>query len=292
MIRTYIRVEMSSEGESPKHIIERMQTIGAVPVVGDYDFELDLGDDERMFDRLEDIHRALRGSSVRYSVTTRTGVEATEADDRGRCVIRLADQKPVELKKAVYKAKLDRWREMGLDVSELESLLENDLDGFKARSKDFLRTHLDNLSVVKDKRPQDNMVDGRILAILDEDGKCIEDIRAATQYGEEMVTLSLGRLISSGSVRMAKIGSQELYCIVLPPAPPTRRQLKLIPASDDAEAEERVFNAASPEGSTKDQLIRTSRLPHDQAAKAIAALSKKGRMRVVRKGNAAIFYSS
>jgi len=292
MIRTYIRVDMSSEGESPKHIIERMRTIGAIPVVGDYDFELDLGDDERIFDRLEDIHRALRGSSVRYSVTTRTGVEATDAGEQGKCVIRLVDQKPIELKKAVYKAKLDRWREMGLDVSEMEPLLEKDLDDFKAKSKDFLRTHLDNLSVVKDKSPQDNLIDGHILAVLDEDGKSIEDIRTGTQYGEELVTLSLGRLISAGSARMAKIGSQELYCLVLPPAPPMRRQLKLISAADDAEAEERVFNAASPEGSTKEQLIRTSRLPHDQAAKAIASLSKTGRMRVVRKGNSALFYSA
>jgi hypothetical protein len=290
MIRTYIRVDMSSEGESPKQIIERMRTIGAIPVVGDYDFELDLGDDERIFDRLEDIHRALRGSSVRYSVTTRTGAEATEADEQGKCIIRLADQKPVELKKAVYKAKLDRWREMGLDVSDLESVLDADLDDFKVKSKDFLRTHLDSLSVVKDKHPQENLVDGHILGVLDEDGKSIEDIRAATKYGEEIVTLSLGRLISAGSARMARIGSQELYCLVLPPAPPTRRQLKLIPTSDDSEAEERVFNAASPEGSTKEQLIRTSRLPHDQAAKAIASLSKKGRIRVVRKGSSALFY--
>lgn len=292
MIRTYIRVDMSSEGESPKQIIERMRTIGAVPVVGDYDFELDLGDDERIFDRLEDIHRALRGSSVRYSVTTRTGAEATEMDEQGKCVIKLADQKPLELKKAVYKAKLDRWREMGLDVSELQALLEQDLDDFKEKSKDFLRTHLDNLSVVKDKRPQENLIDGHVLALLDEDGKSIEDIRSATQYGEEIVTLSLGRLISSGSVRMAKIGSQELYCLVLPPAPPTRRQLKLIEAADDSEAEERICNAASPEGSTKEQLIRTSRLPHDQAAKAIASLSKKGRIRVVRKGSSALFYAA
>jgi hypothetical protein len=68
MIKTYIRVELSSEGESPKQIIERMRRMGAVPVVGDYDFEMDLDDDERLFDKLEEIHLALKGSNVSQPV--------------------------------------------------------------------------------------------------------------------------------------------------------------------------------------------------------------------------------
>jgi hypothetical protein len=30
-------------------------------VVGDYDFEFPLGDDQRLFDRLDEIHHALKG---------------------------------------------------------------------------------------------------------------------------------------------------------------------------------------------------------------------------------------
>ncbi len=290
MIKTYIRVALSSEGESPKQVIERMRVIGAVPVVGDYDFELNLGDDERIFDKLEGIHHALRGSSVRYTVTTRTDVEETPSGRAEHPVTHLVDQKPVELKKALYKAKLDRWRDMGLDVSALEALLETDLDNFKAASKEFLRTHLDNLSVVKDKHPPQNQIDGEVLAIMDEDGKSLKDIQGVTGFGEEIVTLPLGRLISSGSARRCQLGANEIYCLVPPPAPPARKELKRIPAENETEAEERVCNAASPEGSTKEQLVRTSRLPHDQAAKAIASLSKKGKIRVVRKGSSALFY--
>jgi hypothetical protein len=99
--------------------------------------------------------------------------------------MRYVDQKPLELKKSLYKAKLERWKEMGLDVSELESLLEEDLDKFKAASKEFLRTHLDRLSIIQDKRPQENRIDGEILALLDEEGKTLEQLTTATGYFDD-----------------------------------------------------------------------------------------------------------
>lgn len=288
MIKTLIRVEMSSEGESPKAVIERMRLVGAVPVVGDFDFEMRIGDDERLFDRLEDVHHVLKGARVRYSVTTR----ADEGDEPGRKnhVTPIIDQKATELKRKLYRAKLERWRELGLDVAELEALLENDMDRFKAVSKDFLKTHLDTLSFVKDEHPAENQVDGEVLSLLDEDGKTLLDIMSLTGYSEGQVTLSLGRLISAGSTTLEKGERGEIYRLIPPPAPLVRKQIKVIAAGTDEEAEERVVIALRPEGSTRGQLIRGSRLPDDQATKAIASLSKKGRIRVVRKGKNALFY--
>src|SRR4030066_692402 len=98
MIKTYIRVELSSEGESPKQVVERMRRIGAVPVVGDYDFELVLDEDKRLFDKLEEIHHVLRGSSVRYTVTTRTDFEAEKGLGGRQQITHYADQKPAERK--------------------------------------------------------------------------------------------------------------------------------------------------------------------------------------------------
>ena len=213
MIKTYIRVELSSEGESPKQIIERMRKIGAVPLVGDFDFEMSLGDDERLFDKLDEIHHALHGSSIRYTVTTRTDADSETSIHMRQQALHLVDQKPMELRKALYKAKLERWKDMGLDVTELEGLLEKDLDRFKAASKDFLRTHLDKLSVVKDKHPPENRIDGEILALLDEDGKTMQQILTATGYFEDQATLSIGRLISAGSVRRAQNEGRERFCL-------------------------------------------------------------------------------
>ena len=289
MIKTYIRVQLSSEGESPKQIMERMRSIGAVPVVGDYDFELNLGDDERLFDKLEVIHRALRGARVRYTITTRTNLEEGLDGMTRHPVTHVVDQKPVELKKMVYRAKLDRWRVMGLDVSELEPLLDKDLDHFKEASKRFLRTHLDNLSVVKDKHPPENQIDGEVLALLNEEGRSIQDIISLSGYSEDIITLSLGRLISAGSATRCQKESAELFCLVPPPAPPMRKALKILPAQDDAEAEERVRISIQPDGSTKDQIMRASRLPIDQVSTALLSLSKNGKVRVVRKGKRAIF---
>lgn len=289
MIKVFIRVELSSEGESPKEVVERMRRIGGIPVVGDFDFEMHLGDDDRLFDKLEEIHHALRGSSVRYSVTTRTDVEDTGAQPRNH-VTPLVDQKATELKRKLYREKLDRWRELGLDVEELETLLDSDMERFKQVSKDFLRTHLDRLSVVKDKHPPENQIDGEVLSLLNEQGRTLQDIMSLTGYSEEAVTLSLGRLISAGSTQTEKHGQTEVYRLVPPPAPPVRKQIKVLTAQSEDEAEQRIITALRPNGSTRGQLIRGSRLPTEQATKAIASLSKKGKVRVVRRGKEAFFY--
>lgn len=279
MIKTYIRVELSSEGESPKQIIERMRKLGGVPVVGDYDFEIDLDDDERLFDKLEEIHLALKGSSVRYMLTTRTDADAASVARSRHEVTHYVDQKPIELKKSLYKAKLERWRDMGLDVSELEELLEKDLTHFKAASKEFLRTHLNHLSVVKDKRIPDNQVDGEILALLDENGMTLSQIMSATGYSEDSVTLSLGRLISSESARRIQKDTVETYCLIPPPAPPIRKALQVMPAMNQDESEERVYASVNSAGVSSKDLVRIARLPREQLAKAIEALIVKGKIR-------------
>jgi len=290
MIKTLIRVELSSEGESPRQVIERMRRIGAVPLVGDYDFELALDEDERLFDKLEEIHHVLRGADVRYTVTTRTNSEAASIAQSRHEVIHYAGEKPVELKKAVYRAKLERWKEMGLDVSELEQILETDLGRFKEVSKEFLRTHLDEISVVKDRRSEDNLVDGKVLALLDEDGKTLNEIVRRTGFSEEQVTLSLGRLISSESARRVSKDSSEFYCLVPPPAPVIRKPLQLNPAKDDADAESRLLEAIPDNGISSKEVVRASRMPREQVEKAALSLKAKGKIRIVVRGRKVLYY--
>ena len=290
MNKIYVKIELSSEGESPKRIVERMRRVDALPLVGDFDFEVTLGSDERLFDRLEAIHRALKGSRVRYTVTTLADVSRPlKGDSASRPVAPLLDLKPPEMKKDLYRAKIDRWREMGLEVAELEELLDKDPDNFKEVSKEFLRTHLNHLSVVRDKHPPETQLDGEVLALLVETGKTIKELAAATGYSEEQVTLSLGRLISSGSATRSENGEAEKYSLVPPPAPPPVKRLRLLPAESAEEAEDRIFNSIAPSGSTKEQILRATRLPDNQATKALASLSKKGRIRVIGKGKKAKF---
>jgi len=284
MIRTFLRIELSSEGESPKQVIERMRKIGGVPIMGDYDFEISLGDDQRLFDKLEEIHQALRGSNVRYSVTTRTDGDAESWYSGRKQATRYLDQKPLELKKALYKAKLERWKEMGLDVSELEILLDENLEKFKAASREFLRTHLDRLSIIQDKRPQENRIDGEILALLDEDGKSLQQIAVATGYFEDQVTLSLGRLISSGSVRRVPKDGTEIFCLIPPPAPQIRKAIEVVPAKDDDEAKARVMEFIPEAGISSKDLIKSAKLPRDQLKKALETLGQENKIRIEHRG--------
>ena len=291
MNKIYVKLVLSSEGESPKRIVERMKRIGGLPLVGDFDFEVELSPDERLFDKLDSIHKTLKGSRVGYMITTLAeSGRSSDAEPAARPVAPLEEMKPPEARKDVYRKKLDRWKEMGLDVSELERLLDTDMAHFKEASKEFLRTHLNNVSVVSDKHPLENQRDGEVLALLSETGKTIEDLSKATGHTEEQVTLSLGRLISSGSATVAKAGSGEVYVLVPPPAPPpVKKKLRTLPAEDAEEAEDRVYSALSANGSTRDQVLRATRLPDDQLSKALASLSKKGRIRVIGKGKKARF---
>ncbi|MDH3364619.1 MAG: hypothetical protein OEM29_01220 [Thermoplasmata archaeon] len=290
MNKIYVKIMLSSEGESPKRLVERMKRVEALPLVGDFDFEMTLNPDERLFDKLEAIHRALKGARVRYTVTTLADVSRPlEGDSAARPIAPLLDLKPPEMKNDLYKKKIGRWREMGLDVTDLEKLLETDPEHFKEVSKEFLRTHLNNVSVVRDKHPPENQLDGEVLALLGETGKTIDELAMATGYSEEQVTLSLGRLISSGSATRSENGDLERYCLVPPPAPPPTKKLRILPAENGEEAEDRVYNAIAPSGSTRDQILRATRLPDDQATKALASLSKKGRIRVIGKGKKAKF---
>lgn len=290
MNKIYVKIALSSEGESPKRLVERMKRVDALPLVGDFDFEVKLNPDERLFDKLEAIHRALKGSRARYTVTTLADVSRPlKGDSAARPIAPLPDLKPPEMKKDLYRAKIDRWRELGLDVTELEERLEKDPENFKELSKEFLRTHLNNVSVVRDKRPPETQLDGEVLALLVETGKTIDELAAATDYSEEQVTLSLGRLISSGSATRSENGEMEKYSLVPPPAPPPVKRLRLLPAENGEEAEDRIYNAIAPSGSSREQILRATRLPENQATKALASLSRKGRIRVIGKGKKAKF---
>lgn len=288
MVKTYIKVVLSSEGASPKKVIECMRSAGAVPIVGDYDFEIMIADDERLFDKLEEIHNLLKGADVRYTVTTYADVDSSSSGGRPP-FIRYIDQKPIELKKSLYKGKLQRWREMGLDVSELEKLLETDLEKFKEASKDFLKTHLNRMTVVKDQHLPESKIDGEVLALIDENGKTIAEIVSVTGYFEDQVVLSLGRLISSGGVRMEKSDDKEMYCIVPPPAPVSPAEspskgIELTEAENDEEAEDRILEVITEEGLSTKELVRAAKLPREQFMRAFSSLLKKGEIVKQRRG--------
>lgn len=72
MIKTYIKLQFDSGGAKPSEVIRRLKEAGCSPIIGDFDFEKSLKQGKSLFDALDEIHAALKGTGVKYSVTTRT----------------------------------------------------------------------------------------------------------------------------------------------------------------------------------------------------------------------------
>ncbi|MFH0815967.1 MAG: hypothetical protein V1934_04030 [Methanobacteriota archaeon] len=71
-MKTYLKLEFSSEGAKPSEVIKRLEELDWKPVIGEYDFVLEAGPGEgvgesfrRMLDKLQD---ALRGTNVRFTL--------------------------------------------------------------------------------------------------------------------------------------------------------------------------------------------------------------------------------
>ncbi|MEM4265312.1 MAG: hypothetical protein QW505_06010, partial [Thermoplasmata archaeon] len=185
MIKIFVKFIIDSDGESPRQIVERLSPLGGVPIVGEYDVEIPLQETERLFPKLEAIHKALRGSGVFYSVYT--GVDTGTAERQGVA----GEQRLVEIKKKIYTAKLARWREMGVDTKPLEELLEKDLDKFREVSKTYLKEHLDKAQVVRDVHQSLRLNDEAVYAAVDDLGVSLENICKLTALNEHEVVLSL-----------------------------------------------------------------------------------------------------
>ncbi len=71
-MKTYIKIQFSSEGAKPSEIIKRLEASGWRPVIGEHDFMRECGPGEgvgesfrRMLDELQE---SLRGTGARFKV--------------------------------------------------------------------------------------------------------------------------------------------------------------------------------------------------------------------------------
>lgn len=291
MIKIFIKFMVSSDGESPKQLVERLRAIGGVPLVGQYDVEIPLGETERLFPKLEAIHRALKGSGTYYTVSTGLESEQAAKGDLTSVESRAeGDQKMAELKKKMYRAKLARWREMGIDTASLEELLETDIEGFKAVSRTYLREHLDKTKVIEDVARDLKNIDEEVCAQIDDLGVSLENICKLCNLNENEAILSLGRLISAGKVTWLTKDDKEVYVRVAPHrAAAIAVEEGLAPAKSKEEAEERVLSALRVRGNTVRQVCQESRLPEGQVMNALADLLKSGRVRSARRGKSTVY---
>jgi len=283
MIKILVKFIIDSDGESPKQLVERLRLVGGVPLVGEYDVEVPMSETDRLFPKLEAIHRALRGSGVFYSVSTTSGSGETRAIEAST-----DEQKILDMRKQIYWAKLARWKDMGIDTTSLEELLERDIEKFKEVSRTYLKEHLDQAQVVEDVTENFKKIDGTVYAFIDNSGVALDDICKACNIDEHESVLSLARLITAGRVTRLTTGDKETY-VRIKLTRTLRNPTKSTPAKTPAEASERVFKAVQSKGSTFQQICRQALLPEGQVLSALSELMNSSRLKRVKRGESTLY---
>lgn len=291
MLRIMIKFMISSDGESPGQLVERLRNIGGIPLAGEYDIEIPLGDSDRLFPKLEEIHAALKGSGVHYTLYT-GGEEPDLKQDAVSTMLPKAggDQKLLELRKNAYRQKLSRWREMGIDTSHLEELLENDIDKFREESKNFLKEHLDKHKMVEDVDRSLKKIDEEVFRHVDPEGVPLELICKECNLSENDAILSLGRLISAGKVLCVVRDGKEFYAISPSHKVDETTTEACHPATTTTEAENRVLSSLRTKGSSAKQIVQDTKLPEEQALNAISDLVSKGLLKSAKRGKGTTIY--
>jgi hypothetical protein len=71
-MKTYLKLQFSSDGEFPSVIIKKLEKEGWRPIVGEKDFLMNWGMGESVgseyLKKLDDLHKALEGTQVRYTL--------------------------------------------------------------------------------------------------------------------------------------------------------------------------------------------------------------------------------
>jgi hypothetical protein len=291
MIKILVKFLISSDGESPKQLVERLRAIGGIPLAGEYDIEVPLQEAERPFPKLEAIHRALKGSGAYYSVTTgietpkvKASQDIIEAEDRKIS----DDQNMLELRKKTYRAKLSRWREMGVDTGTLEELLETDIERFKEVSKTYLKEHLDKNKIVEGVARDLKQIDEEVYSCIDDLGVNFDSICRLCNLTENDSILSLGRLISAGKITWQTKDDKEIYMRILPKKL-ARIEEEVMPAQTPEQAEGRVLASMKVRGSTVKRICRDARLPEGQVMSALADLLKNGKVKSAKRGATTVY---
>jgi len=290
MLKILIKFMINSDGESPGQLVERLRDIGGVPMAGDYDVGIPLSDEDRLFPKIDEIHQALKGSGVLYSLYT-GGDEPEQKDEGISNVLQKdgGDQKLLEIRKNMYRSKLFRWREMGVDTAHLEELLETDIDKFREESKNFLREHLDKNRVIEDVDSRDlKKIDEKVYERVDDAGVSIGEICSACTLGENDSVLSLGRLMSAGKVVCITREGNEFYTRA-PPHEPEKVEGGQPTAGAEGEAQQRVLEAVLAKGSTFRQICDKSGLPEEQVLNALSELLEKSLLKTGKRGKSTIY---
>ncbi len=70
-MKLYVKIYFNPEGDDPISVVKKMKDLGFSPVVGMYDFVKEFDLPEEYPQIVRELHEALKGTKVMYTVQTR-----------------------------------------------------------------------------------------------------------------------------------------------------------------------------------------------------------------------------
>jgi hypothetical protein len=213
-MRAFVRVIYSSEGKSPAEVRQIMMSLGFDKVKGQPLFEGEVSGEESLNEKLEELHLALRGMELRY-------IPSLEApsDDTG-AVVRSVNEE------------LASWKALGINVEELNSLLNSNVSGFKQRATSIFQEKIDAIAVAKEKelaeasaasekaekeREERERMEGRVSKLMKmlgkEGGVTFQELHTSSGYDTEELTEMLKDLVEGGKVGAEQKGKNVVYVL-------------------------------------------------------------------------------
>ena len=199
-MKAYIKVIYSSEGVSPAKVEGIFNDHGFHKVNGQQAFEAEVADAQDYQVKLEAIHPALRGTGIRYMLTSGKPFEGAGAGPSCR-------------------ERLERWRDTGIDVDELTDLLENDLANFRRRAAEMTAIQFERIAAEKEKEQQEKLVREKAEAIrkravellTSSEGHTFMELVKASGMEEDDLQQMLLDFVEKGKIKAEQKGRHVVY---------------------------------------------------------------------------------
>lgn len=199
-MKAYIKVIYSSEGASPSEVENALKQCGFRSLRGSSVFEMDIEDEMDYSGKLDLLHNTLKGLEVRYMVSTKVPEEVPRQEVPG------------------YRERLEKWRALGIDVDELLTILERDVEEFRQKAKEILATHVDRIAderlrELQEEEARRKLEEARegILEAIKSGGKSFHELSQLIQIDVEILSEILDEMIEKGLIRPEQQGRKVLF---------------------------------------------------------------------------------
>ena len=200
-MKAYVKVEYSSEGKSPREVEKTFIENGFQKAKGTATFETDVADETELDIKLGKLHEALKHSGVMYVPSYGKPPES------------------MQTLPASYQGRLEKWREIGADVGELGSLLETDVERFKARAVEMAKAQAEKIAADREMELSDVEAKERIEKARDkivesakaEGGQTFHQLASAVGIDEEMLSQMIDELVEKGKIKAEQRGRRVVY---------------------------------------------------------------------------------